>query len=696
VVVDATGPDPIPNPPADGRYVALVDRAAEYVQQRGGAVHEDELIAHVFGAGSPPSLWRPLLRSVLTENAQIKLHPDGYWRQPRELGQNDNVESFECVAIDVETTGLGPTRHRIIEVAAIRFAGGVEQDRFETLVQPERKVPQYITKLTGLSDGHVEDAPRFAEIADKLIEFIGDAIIVGHNVGFDLSFLNAELKRLERPSLINDRVDVMFLGMKLVPGLRRPTLERLAGAVGLTTTRVHRAGEDARMAGLAVGRLSELASQAGDGSLQRLIELSSPVAKLPKDGVGRARSMIDRELLAGIPKCPGVYLMRDAFDHVIYVGKAKNLRDRVSSYFSQPLGYTRKMDGLAESMAKIDVEVTGSELEALLLESQLIKRYQPRYNTVQRSFEHYPYIRVDVSNLWPHVTLVRDRKADGARYFGPFRSTSSARKTVELINSTLPLRTCNRSFKNARSYGSPCIQLDLGRCLGPCVGQADSDTYRQLVRKVTSFLDGNPEVLRDEIWHGLEEAAERLDFERARRLRDDLLQAEALSTSQARLNEAQRAHTLLLVLPSSDQKAREVLLVIQGRVWSQLRASMRDGHESLALRLEDSWNRATARPIPLVDYDTIDEVNILNRWLFRYAGHHAILPIVPIDGPNWSKLSINALSLNDEDLEFVDCEPAPDLDDVVIEVMAGDDGRSDDRETDAGNSNDQSMASNLH
>jgi DNA polymerase-3 subunit epsilon len=656
---------------SDHRYTALTDRAAEYVQRRGGAVHEDDLIAHVFGTGSPPSLWRPLLLRVLEGTDLLTLCPDGYWRNPSALQPIGELGSFDFIAIDVETTGLGPTRHRVIEVAAIRFSGGVEQDRFESLIQPDRRVPKYITKLTGLTDGHLEESPRFAEIADAFVEFVGSQPIIGHNVGFDLSFLNAELKRVDRPALINDRIDVMFLGMKLVPGLRRPTLERLAQSVGIATARVHRAAEDARLAGLAAGKLSEIAAQTGDGSFGRLLVLSSPIQRRPKEGVGRARSVMDRALLADIPKRPGVYIMRDAYDHVIYVGKAKNLHDRVSSYYSQPLGYTRKMDGLAESLVKIDVEVTGSELEALLLESQLIKRYQPRYNSALRSFEHYPYIRVDVSNPWPHVTLVRDRKADGAKYFGPFRSTSSARKTVDLINTTLPLRTCNRSFKNARSYGSPCIQLDLGRCVGPCVGRADRDHYRDLVNKVTTFLGGEPDVLRQEIWRGLEAAAAKLDFEKARKLRDDLVQAEALAEAQARLNEADRIHTLLLILPSAEAGHREILLVIRGQLWSQVRVERVGSAPKLATRLEEKWDRAGRQAKPVIDYDTIDEANILNRWLFRYAGHPAILPIP--ESPDWKKLAEHALSLKDAELEFKSREADTEIDDVLVDSVVAHD-----------------------
>lgn len=633
-------------------YAFLAHRAGAYVRQRGGAVHEDELIAHVFGAGSSPALWQQLLRSILSTADGLRLDGDGTWRLEGFQGEAVEDGLNEFVAIDVETTGLRPLHQRIIEVAAIRYRNGTELDRFESLIQPDRRIPKYISELTGLTDAHVTDSPRFAEIAPALIEYIGSGIVVGHNVGFDLSFINAELNRLGQPPLINDRLDVMYLAMKLLPGIRRPSLDKLATAVGLDPRKVHRAGGDAWLAAEAALRLEQRARERGDGGLDRLKFFAAPAQRRPKDGVGRGRAVLDRSLLADIPKCPGVYIMRDAFDHVIYVGKAKNLRDRVASYYSQPLGYTRKMDGLLETMVRIEVEQTGSELEALLLESQLIKRYQPRYNTALRSFEQYPYIRVDIGNPWPRVTLARERKDDGARYFGPYRSKSAARHAVDLINAHLPLRTCPRSFKSARSYGSPCIQLDLGRCLGPCVGRADRETYRALVHDVVAFLDGDSDVLYTRLWQGLEEAAQRLDFERARRLRNDLLQIEQVVEAQRRIRTAEREHTLVLVLPSAHRDAREILLIVQGRLWAQIRSHGPDESAWLAERLARAWTRYHGSEVRPVDYDAIDEANVLNRWLLRYAGHPAILPLTEMEAdPDWNAIATWALGLEDSALE---------------------------------------------
>src|SRR5690606_16689882 len=212
------------------------------------------------------------------------------------------------------------------------------------------------------------------------------------------------------------------LATRLVPGLRRPSLDRVARAVGISPRKIHRAGIDAVMTAEVALRLEAEARRQGVASFDALKVMATSPERRSRNKVGRGRSLVDRSLLDGIPKKPGVYLMRDHEGQVIYVGKAKNLRERVGTYFSQPVGYARKMEGLLEAISRIDTEVVGTELEALLLEAQLIRRYEPRYNTAMRAFEHYPYIRVSVGNRWPRVTLVKDRKDDGARYFGPYRS----------------------------------------------------------------------------------------------------------------------------------------------------------------------------------------------------------------------------------------------------------------------------------
>lgn len=270
-----------------------------------------------------------------------------------------------------------------------------------------------------------------------------------------------------------------------------------------------------------------------------------------------------------------------------------------------------------------------------------------------------------------------------------------------MINSVLPLRTCSRSFKNARSYGKPCISLDLGTCLGPCAGQADRDGYFKVVHDVLDFLEGKDDALHKRLLAELEGAAERLDFEKASRLRKDLRSVTTIIEEQTRLRDAERLHNLLLVLPSADPACREVLIVFQGRRWAQLRATRvpawemavnsdvdddiviashpvgGDGEDALndfSSRLERTLERSRTSERSELDHHAVDEANILNRWLFQHAGHPALISIpmtddgVPDAHP--AVLARQVLMLTDEALAELDMRRAAQQDEQADLVDA--------------------------
>src|ERR671911_1247394 len=248
----------------------LARRAEAFVTAQGGQASEDLLVSHVFGSTGSAALWRPLLREVLGRHERLKLRGDGAWLLADQLVHDGRGPLDEFVVLDVETTGLQPSRQRIIEIAIARFSSGAMTNRWESLCSPGRRVPAYITKLTGIDDDLLEEAPTFGTIADSVVELLTDAVVVGHNVQFDLSFLNAELERVGRSPVVNDRVDTLALGTRLLPGLRKPTLNALAqrlGVSGQSRTR-HRAGPDAVLTGLVVVALLEHARDAGFQSLQ--------------------------------------------------------------------------------------------------------------------------------------------------------------------------------------------------------------------------------------------------------------------------------------------------------------------------------------------------------------------------------------------------------------------------------------------
>ena len=656
--------------PAD-RYEHLCERALAFVRDRGGMCHEEELIAFVFGVTKAPKLWATLLTDLLKAEPQLQRVAGDRWVVSDGTVNEGGPLLPDFVALDVETTGLRATDNRIIEIGLARYRDGVAVDTLSAFVNPDRRLPAYITKLTGIADSDLIGAPRFSGIVDSVVEFIGDDPILGHNVAFDIGFVNAELARMGRPVLVNLPVDTMTLAVKILNRVRRPSLDKVATEVGLNPRRLHRALGDAQLAAEAGLRLMVRAQDGGVRSLEQLLTIVTPRRSARGSSVV-ARPLLARRHLAAMPHTPGVYLMRDAMDAVIYVGKAKNIRERVASYYSQPLGLTRKMDGLVEAIDRIETVETGSELTALLLESQLIRRYQPRYNAQLRHSEEYPYIRVDIGNPWPRVTLVRRRRGDGSLYFGPFRNRNAAKQTVELLTRAYRLRTCPRSFKDKRSYGSPCLELDLKRCLGPCVGRADADVYRGEVHQIVRYLSGEDDLLQRRLMEEIERAAEALDYEAARRIRHDLQTLDAIARQQRMITDAERDRCILLVLPAAAPDAREILLVAQGRRWAQLPVPDGTSPRELATRLAVLWERYAAADRPGVDHEGIDEMSILSRWLFRHRRSATIVEIDQ-DAPDWHRYAAAALRPSSADLrsDGVDVDES-EGEDVVI----GHDGSS--------------------
>ena len=223
-----------------------------------------------------------------------------------------------------------------------------------------------------------------------------------------------------------------------------------------------------------------------------------------------------RAFAAGLPLAPGVYRMANADGDVLYVGKARALRNRVGSYFNATPKATRIMAMLAQ-VARMEVTVTRTEAEALLLENQLIKSLKPRYNVLLRDDKSYPYLLLTRED-WPRVAFHRGARAIPGRYFGPYPSAASVRETLGLMHKLFRLRSCEDSVFKNRSR--PCLQYQIGRCSAPCVGLVDADDYAESVRRAALFLDGRSGELGDELTAAMQAASEALDFEEAARLRD--------------------------------------------------------------------------------------------------------------------------------------------------------------------------------
>ncbi len=237
-----------------------------------------------------------------------------------------------------------------------------------------------------------------------------------------------------------------------------------------------------------------------------------------------------REKANNLPLLPGVYIMLDKHGEVIYVGKAKKLKNRVSSYFHGE--HLPKVEAMVQKVENFDVIVAGSEFEALVLENSLIKRHKPHYNILLKDDKGYPFIRVDVKSEYPRMTLVSKPSKDGAKYYGPFGGRSQTREIISTVSKTLLLPDCSRKFPRDIGKERPCLNYHMGNCAGWCLEDSDSENYRRTMQQAVLVLEGRSQELIDSTRQQMEQAASELRFEKAAELRDRLRAVETLANKQ--------------------------------------------------------------------------------------------------------------------------------------------------------------------
>jgi len=277
--------------------------------------------------------------------------------------------------------------------------------------------------------------------------------------------------------------------------------------------------------------------------------------------------VVTRPLPGSIPDEPGSYQFVDTHGRVLYVGKAKSLRSRLNSYFQDPANLAPRTAQMVEAADHVEWMVVGTEAEALLLEHNLIKRYQPRFNVRLKDDKSYPWLALTVGDEWPRPAVVRGRKRAGVRYFGPYPNVGAIRGTLDLLLRSFPVRTCSDSkFRNHERLGRPCLLFHIERCSGPCVGEVSHEEYDRMVADLSTFLAGDTGPLEHQLEASMREASSSLDFERAGALRDKL---EAVRAADAvRQMELERPEDLDVLALAEDEleAAVQVFHVRAGRV----------------------------------------------------------------------------------------------------------------------------------
>lgn len=607
---------PLPQPqPGSHRQATLADRLCDLLVRRGRPLEVGHVVAQVLRVRRcPEKLQRRLVAEIVDADSRLAwrgrdlvgLAPMGWAATP--------VRDATFCVVDIETTGGAPGRSKITEVGAVRVRGGEIVDRFTTLVDPGVPIPPPIVRVTGITDTMLVGQPRIEEVLERFIAFVGDDIMVAHNAPFDFRFLNYERYRIFGTYFTQPWLDTLVLARRLLRRrLDRFDLGTLAEWADTPVRPNHRALPDAEATGAVLTILLDLLIDRGHTTLDRAVTFGQG---------GGARYAHKLALADDLPNRPGVYIMRDREGAALYVGKARDLRRRVRSYFGPQGRHSRLVARALEAVSVIEHEVTGSELRALVEEARLIRQLRPPCNS-RGGATTGRYLKLTVGEAYPRLLVVAEPVADSARYYGPLRSDRLARRAAEAINALYPIRSCTTLC--AGGAQERLMGTTPGECCGPCTA-ADPEGYRSAVDAVRALLDADRAtavgLVMDRLARALATGEIVIDDDWRERIESLVGAVSALARVRAAA-----ATVAVIVEPDREGGGAYVMTIGQGRVMSDARIVAGDRIGAAAVLETLSASDRPAGP-PLARGD-LDEALILDDWMRSRADHDGIVILDP-------------------------------------------------------------------
>jgi len=329
--------------------------------------------------------------------------------------------------------------------------------------------------------------------------------------------------------------------------------------------------------------------------------------------------------LANLPSDPGVYLMRDKNDTIIYVGKAKVLKNRVRQYFRSHTNHSTKVKKMVSNVARFEYMITDSESEALALECNLIKKYKPKYNVLLKDDKHFPYIKVTMGEDWPTLLATRRQENDGAKYFGPYQSMDVIKKNIDILRSIFKIPTCKKTFPRDIGRDRSCLNYQMGKCFAPCLGKVTNEEYRKIYEGVCAFLNGRHHELIHEYEEKMKEAAMKLDFETAASFRDKITAIKMLENRQKAILTGNEDEDAIGLARYGDLCFVLVFFVRSGRVVGRREMRLNDvgemtDSEILEIFVKQFYDEASYIPKLIMLPHALEDAESIESWLSEKRG----------------------------------------------------------------------------
>lgn len=342
--------------------------------------------------------------------------------------------------------------------------------------------------------------------------------------------------------------------------------------------------------------------------------------------------MFNPEKIAEFPEKPGVYIMKDKRGRIIYIGKAVSLKNRVRSYFQSPKNLPVKVASMVPKIENIEYIVTDSEVEALILECNLIKFNRPKYNILLRDDKQYPYIKIATSQPFPRLEVVRRVKKDGARYFGPYADVGAMREAIDVINKVFPIRSCKKDLSQVPLKERPCLNYYIKRCLAPCQGSVEQEEYDEMIKNIIMFLEGKQETLIKQLREKMEEEAAKLDFEKAAILRDQISALQKVLEEQKIVSTDMTDQDIIAMARGIDTVCIQVFFVREGKLVERepfilSNTNGAERKEVLTAFVKQFYNNTNFIPKEIIIEEEIDDKTTIQEWLYGKKGSKVYISI---------------------------------------------------------------------
>jgi len=600
----------------------LRERLHEYLLARHAGATSDELLDLIFTSrGGDPEFGARFLATLLGSDPRFRFDSGAQrWRAAVHDVLARPLAEVPFVVLDLETTGEAPAPEGIIEVGAVRMERGRVTATFHSLVNPRRPIHPFVVRLTGITDEMVSDAPAISAVLPGLVSFIGDAAVVAHNAPFDVSHLDVAHRQQAGRPFAPPVLCTLRLARRLLPELRRRSLDSVAASLGVSCFGRHRALPDATIAADVFAIFLERVAERGIVRLDQLLDFQRSAAD------GRPFIVhLSRARLETAPPAPGVYHLLGADGRLLYVGKARRLRERLASYFANARGHSPKTLDLIRHTYDFRTTETGSELAASLLEARQIRELKPPYNRQRRHLPRVGFLKLSVRSAYARVWVTQRLGTDRALYLGPFPSLQVAERTLSAVTRAFALRTCPGTLAPS-PLASPCLSGQLGTCSAPCAARVDELAYRRQVDAVLAFLEGANDDGVARLAARRDELARALRFESAARAQRDLDLLDGLRRRRRDLGWVVGRQNFLVLLPTTDHDHAQLYVVLGGRLAVEARIAAAADLVAIVGLVRERFARYQDAPLERED---VEAATILAAWL-RDRGHEGLL--LPLEG----------------------------------------------------------------